>query len=97
MNKDTNASSRPLRDQRRRKSKQNNAQNSEGQNSDKPRDAGSKTQTGSNNQGQQQVKKRKGKEKRMKLVKVSTLCSKFKSNSRQITVMSRDLRDGFIQ
>ena len=66
MNEDTNARSRPSRSQRRRKSKQNNAQNNEKTNIE-----GQKTQAGSKKQGQQLGGRKSEKERRLKLVQVS--------------------------
>jgi chromatin remodeling complex protein RSC6 len=77
MNGDTNARSRPLRNQRRRKNNRNNAQKNEGQNSEKTNDEGQKKQTDGKKQGQQFSGKKQEKEKRVKLVQVSTLLGKI--------------------
>ncbi|CAB4001375.1 Hypothetical predicted protein [Paramuricea clavata] len=73
MNGDTNARTRPSRNQRRRKNNRNNAQKNEGQNSEKTNDEGQKKQTDSKKQGQQFSGKKQEKEKRVKLVQENVL------------------------
>ena len=71
MNEDANARVPPPRNRSQRKNKQSKAQSNEGQNVNKTADAGQKIETGGKNQGRQLGKKKKAKEKHMKLVKVS--------------------------